>query len=345
MGINDFPYRLRSAVWEITLACPFSCKYCGSGGGKARPNELSTKECERIASELAELGCRRVSLIGGEVFTRPDWEAIIRFMTDRGIRVCVITNGFNMSGDIPDRLIGAGIESVAVSIDGPERVHDAYRAPGSYRRAMDAIDALAAKDIPVSVISALRSDNYRSVGEFFDILKDKPIFAWQLQACSPMGNARKNLVGVDIDAAYIMDFVDAHADLVPFALGVADNIGYYTEAEGRLRGRRDGSSYFDGCGAGLTSIGIDSVGNVRGCESMYDEYFIEGNLRERSLRDIWEDPDAFSYNRKFTHDVLKGKCASCPHGDICAAGCRSYNYFTNGKELYENLLCPRAKQQ
>ena len=343
MSETTFPYRLSSAVWEITLACPFRCRYCGSGGGKARKNELTGAECERIANELADLKCRRVSLIGGEIFTRPDWEDIIGFLTRRGIRVCVITNGFNMNGDIPDRLIRQGIESVAVSIDGPERVHDAYRAPGSYRRAMDAVSALAAKNIPVSVISALRSDNYRSIEEFFGILRDKPIFAWQLQACSPMGNAKKNGVGVDVDAGYIMDFVDTHADLVRFAIGIADNIGYYCKAEGRLRGRRDGSSFFDGCGAGLTSIGIDSVGNVRGCESMYDDFFIEGNLRERSLRDIWEDPDAFAYNRKFTPDLLKGKCASCPHGDICAGGCRSYNYFTNNKELYENLLCPRAK--
>lgn len=33
---------------------------------------------------------------------------------------------------------------------------------------------------------------------------------------------------------------------------------------------------------------------------MYDKSFIEGNLRERSLYEIWNDKDAFSYNRKFT---------------------------------------------
>jgi radical SAM protein with 4Fe4S-binding SPASM domain len=73
---------------------------------------------------------------------------------------------------------------------------------------------------------------------------------------------------------------------------------------------------------------------------MYDERFIEGNLREKSLREIWEDPDAFAYNRRFTTDQLTGKCASCPRGDVCAGGCRSYNYFTTGK-LYENCLCAR----
>ena len=72
-------YKLRSCVWEITLACCFSCAYCGSKAGRARVGELTTEECMDVADQLAGLGCRRVSLIGGEVFMRPDWHAIVAF--------------------------------------------------------------------------------------------------------------------------------------------------------------------------------------------------------------------------------------------------------------------------
>ena len=37
-------YTLKNCVWEITLACCFSCKHCGSGGGKARSDELTREE-------------------------------------------------------------------------------------------------------------------------------------------------------------------------------------------------------------------------------------------------------------------------------------------------------------
>lgn len=50
---------------------------------------------------------------------------------------------------------------------------------------------------------------------------------------------------------------------------------------------------FTGCNAGLNTIGIDSVGNVRGCESLYGEEFIEGNVRTRKLKEIWNDTEAF----------------------------------------------------
>ena len=280
-------FRLRSCVWELTLACCFGCRYCGSAGGRARADELSTAECLDTADQLAELGCRRVSLIGGEVFLRRDWAQIAGRLTGRGAAVAVITNGYLMSPEVLAQLREAGVESVAVSIDGPEDVHDAGRQAGSFRRAMDAVGALVKAGIPASVISTLRRDCVGRLEELYRVLEGSGIAAWQLQACSPMGNAAR---GLDwrMDPAEVIRFVERHRDRAPFMLGAADNVGYFTEEEPGLRGA-DGAC-FQGCRAGISAIGIDSVGNIRGCESIYDERFIEGNLRQRRLRDIWEDP-------------------------------------------------------
>lgn len=333
-------FRLRSCVWEITLACCFSCRYCGSSGGRARENELSTQECMDVADQLARLGCRRVSLIGGEVFMRADWDTIVRRLTGQGVRVSIITNGFLFTDALLARIKAADVESVAVSLDGPKEVHDRYRQSGSYDRAVRAIDMLTGSGIPVSVISTLNRENVCQLEEFYEELKRWPIAAWQLQACSPMGNAANGGIDYRFDPNMVIDFVGRHMDSAPFVMGIADNIGYYTEKEGRLRGNRSGKAVFQGCSAGLTAIGIDSIGNVRGCESMYDEQFIEGNLRERTLREIWEAPGAFAYNRGFTPEMLTGACRTCPHGDVCAGGCRSYNYFVHDR-MYEAPACAR----
>lgn len=174
------------------------------------------------------------------------------------------------------------------------------------------------------------------------MLCEWPIYAWQLQACSPMGNAVKRGINYRFNPMEVIRFVQNHMFTAPFIIGVADNIGYYTEMEGYLRGNLSGHGVFPGCRAGLNVIGIDSVGNVRGCESMYDEYFIEGNLREKSLREIWESPDAFKYNRLFRREMLTGKCGRCKYGFFCAGGCRSYNFFVHNK-LYESPLCAGGK--
>ena len=339
----SFPYRLRSCVWEITLACCYSCRHCGSRAGRARENELTTAECLDVVRQLKELGCRRVSLIGGEVFMRPDWAEIVRALTDSGIACAIITNGFDFSPGIIEELKEAGIESVAVSIDGNREVHDYLRMEGSFDRALEAIDKLHSAEIPVSVITTLNGMNIGCLDEMYEKFLGKGIFAWQLQACSPMGNAANLGVDWDLDHRKAIRFVEKHLDDAPFSVGVADNIGYFTESEGYLRGNKSGKAVFKGCRAGLASIGIDSVGNVRGCESMYDEIFNEGNLRKKSLREIWEDPEAFAYNRKFNMEMLSGRCRSCDLGAVCAGGCRSYNYFTSGN-LYEHARCARSEE-
>ena len=334
-------FTLRHCVWEITLACCFSCKYCGSSAdGKKRENELTTEECIDVAKQLKDLGCRRVSLIGGEVFMRSDWSTIVESLTSRGIKTCIITNGFLFKDEHIRQLKDVNIESVAVSLDGPREIHDKYRQTGSYDRAVRAIGMLSDAGIPVSVISTLNKENAARLEEFFPTVASFNIFAWQLQACSPMGNAAKAGIDYAFDFGEVIAFVEKRMYDVPFALGVAHNIGYFTDNDDRIRGNRAGGSGFSGCTAGLDAIGIDSIGNVRGCESMYDDRFIEGNLRERSLADIWNDPDAFAYNRKFTPDLLTGKCKACDKAKYCAAGCRSYNYFVHGK-IYESPYCAR----
>ena len=335
-------YNLESCVWEITLGCCFSCKYCGSKGGKAREGELTTEECIRVAKELYGLGCKRVSLIGGEVFMRPDWDIIAGTLTGFGIAVNIITNGFLFSEDIIRKIKELQVESVAVSIDGPRSVHDKYRQAGSFDRAVNAIKTLTRAEIPVSVISTLNKENSLYLEEFYQMLASLGIFAWQLQACSPMGNAASGGIDIDISFPEIIKFVEKHAPDAPFMLGIADNIGYFSFSEGMLRGNLSGKAFFGGCRAGISSIGIDSAGNVRGCESMYDEKFNEGNLRSKTIREIWENPEGFSYNRSFDFTMLSGKCKDCRYGIYCRGGCRSYNYFTTG-ELYNSIRCGKEE--
>jgi len=56
----------RACVWELTLACNLRCKHCGSFAGSRRDDEMSLEENLRVADQLAALGCRRVTLSGGE---------------------------------------------------------------------------------------------------------------------------------------------------------------------------------------------------------------------------------------------------------------------------------------
>lgn len=337
-------YILESCVWEITTSCCFDCRHCGSSAGKAQVNELTTEECIDVAKQLSSLGCKRASLIGGEVFMRDDWAYITEVLTTLGLRVSIITNGFLMTPQIIRNIKAAGVESIAVSIDGDKEAHDSFRQNGSFERAINTIDTLIKESIPVAVITTINGENIECLEEIYSVLKNFDIYAWQLQACNPMGNANEEGVDCHFDFNEVIRFVERHMSESKFIIGIADNIGYFTESEGKLRGNLSGYATFRGCSAGIRTIGIDSVGNVRGCESMYDNCFNEGNLRYTSLKEIWESPYAFKYNRQFSTNMLTGRCAECNEGNRCRAGCRSYNFFSHGN-LFESQSCVREKGQ
>jgi radical SAM protein with 4Fe4S-binding SPASM domain len=49
--------------------------------------------------------------------------------------------------------------------------------------------------------------------------------------------------------------------------------------------------------------------------------FVEGNLRQKPLAEIWKAPDAFAYNRKWNESTLTGFCRACRYRDFCRGGC------------------------
>ena len=95
-------------------------------------------------------------------------------------------------------------------------------------------------------------------------------------------------------------------------------------------------------GVGLIIVEFTSVmANARGSihhMALYDDKFIEGNLKKNSLAEIWNNQNNFSYNRKFKTELLEGGCSDCDFGDLCKGGCRASNYFNTGS-LFKSAFC------
>jgi radical SAM protein with 4Fe4S-binding SPASM domain len=128
----------------------------------------------------------------------------------------------------------------------------------------------------------------------------------------------------------------------PFFVQAADNIGYMSRNEPRLRtGRAIRERCWMGCQAGLEVVGIASDGTVRGCLSLPAGAGDEGNLRDRSLAELWSDPRAFSYNRAFTKTDLGPGCRDCAFGELCRGGCQSLCWATTGA-FHHNAHCMLA---
>lgn len=330
-------FTLKKCTWELTTLCNLRCAHCGTRAGIQNRNQLPLEKCLSIADELAGIGCGAACLIGGEVTLFHGWDQIADRLIDNGVPTNIITNAYNITDDKFRIIRNSKIRTVCISIDGMENNHNAIRGrPDCFSQLTAFIDRLNRTDKHLTAVTTLTKSNIVDIEALSSFLAENNVRIWQLQTCSPFGNASDN-AGLAPDRSDIRNVIEIFQKLPqsPMKIQLADNIGYYVEDSGG-----DLLRQFRGCAAGLLSVGIDSDGNVRGCESLKDDRFIEGNLKTRTLKDIWEDPDSFSYNRKFTADLLTGACAACRYGKVCAGGCRSHNLFSHDK-IYESAVCAK----
>ena len=339
-------YYPRNVVWELTLACNLRCQHCGSRAGEAREDELTLEEATALADQLAALGTERVTLSGGEPTLSPYWHLIGKRLTDQGVRVNIISNGKTWDAEHTRLAKEAGLESAAFSLDGLEQTHDRIRRKGSYDEVLRALDACAEDGLPTAVVTHINRLNLHTLPQMRDLLGGCGVSSWQLQLGNPAGNMSDNsdLVIVPKDLLEIVPIVARlrSEDRKPRVFA-ADNVGYYGEFEKAIRDRGARVFFWVGCRAGCQVLGIESNGNIKGCLSLpsaannvYD--FIEGNIRERSLPEIWCDDNAFAYNRRFTVDQLTGFCRTCRYNDICRGGC-SWTAHSHTGSRFENPYC------
>ena len=341
----------RFVVWELTLACNMRCHHCGSAAGKARDDELTLDEMLRVCDELGDLGCERVTLLGGEPLIHPHWEAVAARIRENGYRANVITNGWTLHREeVCDRIKAAGLSIVGVSVDGLEHTHDGIRGrPGSFERIRRGIGMLVERDVPVAVATVVTRDSLPQLEALHAQLREWGVAVWQVQIGNPLGRLEPDdpILLKPGQVGDLMDFVMSHrGDPAPPRIDIADNVGYYGphEHEG-IRQKRPGESYhWTGCHAGIQAMGLDSNGDVKGCQSLPSiPEFIEGNVRNQPLEAIWNAPNAFSYTRNFELRNLGGQCARCEFGPLCKGVCSSAGLAHSG-QVGPNPMCIRCGQ-
>lgn len=121
-----------------TLACNLSCGFCDSTVRHQRPRgELSAARLLRLVDEAADLGARRLMVLGGgEPLLAPHCVDVMRRGKARGLQGMLTTNGTLLGADVAATLVEIGWEEVHVSVDGASpRTHDRLRGhPGAFAR-------------------------------------------------------------------------------------------------------------------------------------------------------------------------------------------------------------------
>lgn len=334
-------------VWNITRRCNLRCLHCYSDSEpRGYDGELDFKECKAVIDDLARFGVARVLLSGGEPLTHPDFFAIARYATERGLELRLLTNGTLVHRAAAYSLKAIGFSCVEISLDGIGGTHDSFRGhQGAFEGALTAyrncervgqnarfrltltshtidhlteiLDFLESENIPSVSFhhlcfsgrgAGLQLVNPERVRSAMDMLLDR-IKLWQGQGISREIVA----VGLPADAVYLQ------------LRTIGENPQRAEEMLELIKGHANDA------GSRVPDVGhIGSSGDVH--HDQFWQAYSLGNVREKSFSRIWtESQDDLLLGLRNPRARLRGRCAECQYLEFCGGGfrVRAAQYFND----------------
>ena len=334
-------YQPACPVFEITLQCNLNCKHCGSSAGKKNKDELSTKEALKICKELAELGTGGVALMGGEVLLRKDWYDISKEIKNLGMKLSIVTNGYVNPEKVIPQFIKLEVDSITIGFDGLKETHNYIRGKSdAFDKTLKFIEQLQKENLDPCPITTFHKANFKEFFEIRELILGKGL-DWQVNAASLIGRFPKDLL-LSLDEYYELAMILAASQKKYSKEKViaGHNFGFHSQIIPHLSLYPD----WNGCYAGKMALGIKSNGDVNGCLPLPDQ-FIEGNTKERSLVEIWNDPDFCKFNRQFKESDLGGFCKTCKFRMSCKGGCSLNSSSLTGKPHRDPLCFYRIENE
>jgi len=259
-----------------------------------------------------------IHFTGGEPLLYKGLWDVAAHARQRGFKVAILTNGCLVDGDAAEKASSLKISDIQISLEGPADIHDSIRGAGSFAASLRGARFLADAGVYVSANMTLSRLNMKRIEEAASIARSAGFSALGLSRLVPCGSGAGLLESMlkprELKAAYRKALA---LNCPSFEVVSGDPLA------GVLSGYKpspDSPLALSGCSAGFSGITITSDGSVMPCRRMGIKI---GNLRKRSLRQIWAGSKILRQLRK--RDSYNGECGNCALWASCR-GCRAVAY-------------------
>lgn len=338
-------------VWNVTRRCNLKCVHCYSGSeDKDYGGELSFDEGKALIEDLAEFGSPVILFSGGEPLVRKDILDLIRYASSCGRRAVLSTNGTLITPDIAGALKDIGLSYVGISLDGLEQTHDQFRGvPGTFPRAMNAIENCQAAGLKVGLRFTINTRNYQDIPGVFDLVEERAIPRICFYHLVYAGRGTE-LMKEDLDHEQTRSVVDLILDRtkrlhdrgMPAEVLTVDNHadGPYTYLRLTKEDPERAAQVLEllemnegnNSGRGIGCVSWD--GAVHADQFWRHRSF--GNVRDRKFSEIWTDPtDEFLMMLKEKKKHVTGRCAQCRWLNICGG-----NFRVRAEAVHDDVWAP-----
>ncbi|MEZ5357739.1 MAG: radical SAM protein [Candidatus Zixiibacteriota bacterium] len=328
--------------WEITNACNLHCPHCYNPLVQKPQEELTTPKCLEVIDSAADLGTSMIGWTGGEPLLRNDLEILISYAFEKhGIRSSITTNGVLLDKERGKKLLDAGMRNIQISLDGTtaERSWNIRRTTDDeFASIINAVHVCRNLGISVHLAMLLGAENLDDGYEMLKLAEELGVFGIRFCGFTPEGRARNSRIQERFQfgnrLAELHEFITEASQLESIQCVFDPGFGPVPP-----------DYWFHECIAGIQTCYIKANGDVFPCTAMLYDQFIVGNVKEKSLEELWESP-AMTGMSCVPYDEIEGPCASCDNTENCKGACRSLTYAHTGSftESFPNCLYRAAQK-
>ena len=323
-------------IAELTHRCPLHCVYCSNPLElQARSNELDTHTWSRVFREAAQLGVLQADLTGGEPLARTDILDLIRASRAAGLYVNLITSGLPLDEARLAKLVEAGLDHLQLSFQGarPETAEE-ISGTRSHAQKLKVLEWLKSVRVAVTLNFVIHRDNIDQIDDMLAIAESSSATRVEFANVQYYGWAFAN-----------------RERLLPTRAQLDRSLEILKSAQERLLGKIRleyvvpdyYAKYPKPCmgGWGRKLMLITPTGDALPCHAAQ---IIPGlhfeNVKDRSLREIWENSAAF---QKFRGQAwMQEPCKSCDRRELDFGGCRCQALLLAGDASATDPVCSLA---
>lgn len=303
----------------LTYRCNLSCRFCYAGCKCTKApdsREMTTEQVKRVLDIIRhDAEVPSVSWTGGEPTLRSDLVELTEYAVGIGMRVNLITNGTNITGDLAGSLKSVGLRSAQVSLEGPDaEAHDSLtQVDGSFARTLDGVAILKEAGIHVHTNTTVNRVNAPHLREIVRLARKMGLDRLSMNMVIPCGSAP--------DAEVTISYTEM-ADLIGDVRAAARELGiefmWYSPTPycifNPIAARLGGKS----CAACDGLLSVAPNGDVLPCSSVPANV---GNLMKTRFDRVWNGRKArYWRGKRFAHRM----CKTCPQFNLCTGACPIY---------------------
>jgi radical SAM protein with 4Fe4S-binding SPASM domain len=313
----------------------------------AAAGDFNTQEAFKLIDDICEVSKPVFVLSGGEPLLREDIFDIAQYGTDKGLRMCMATNGTLITDAVCVKMKAADIKMVSLSLDGSTaEIHDNFRnAPGAYEGVIRAAATLKRHGIPFLINSSFTKRNQQDVTATFKVAKGLGATAWYMFMIVPTGRG-DDIMSELISAEDYEEILAWHYEqekneddilmrptCAPHYYRIVPQMAKAEGVDFKRRSLTFSTGGGKGCIAAQTICLIDCFGNLKPCSYFHSSV---GNVKQIPFKELWFNSKVFNDLRDFSK--YTGKCGECEFINVCG-GCRARADAVYGDYMAEEPFC------